>query len=71
MQRELPRACNRPLPANLSPPCTAPPRTRAAFLANLILINLIITLMGDLYTRIKEEQDLVFLRNRAGERVEG
>lgn len=37
-----------------------------AFLANIIMINLIITLMSDLFTSIKQEQDLVFLRNRAG-----
>lgn len=35
------------------------------FLANVIMLNLIITLMGDLYAKIKEEQQLVFLRNRA------
>jgi hypothetical protein len=35
------------------------------FLANVILLNLLITLMGDLYATIKKEQQLVFLRNRA------
>ncbi|KAG1679114.1 hypothetical protein FOA52_000469 [Chlamydomonas sp. UWO 241] len=35
------------------------------FLANVIMLNLIITLMSDLYANIKKEQQLVFLRNRA------
>eukprot|EP00955_Chlamydomonas_euryale_P057200 356692-Chlamydomonas_euryale.AAC.8 len=35
------------------------------FLANVIMLNLIITLMSDLYAKIKTEQQLVFLRNRA------
>jgi len=37
----------------------------ATFMSALIVLNLIITLMGDLYQGIKKQQDFVFQRNRA------
>jgi hypothetical protein len=36
------------------------------FLIIVILLNMIITLMGDLYKKIKDKQEVVFLKNRAG-----
>jgi hypothetical protein len=36
------------------------------FFTCLIIMNLIITLMNDLYSKIKENQEYVFQRNRAG-----
>ncbi len=39
----------------------------STFLTITILINLIITLMNDLFQGIKANQEFVFLRNRAGE----
>ncbi|GAX75027.1 hypothetical protein CEUSTIGMA_g2473.t1 [Chlamydomonas eustigma] len=35
------------------------------FLIIVILLNMIITLMGDLYKKIKDKQEVVFLKNRA------
>ncbi len=36
------------------------------FLLLIVMLNMIITLMADLYKAIKDKQDVVFLRNRAG-----
>ncbi len=36
------------------------------FLLIVIMLNLIITLMGDLFKKIKGQQEVVFLKNRAG-----
>ncbi len=37
------------------------------FLLIVIMLNLIITVMGDLFKKIKAQQEFVFLKNRAGE----